>query len=35
MTEFNIIGKSYPLFDGPVKASGETEFLADIHIEGC
>ena len=35
MTEFKIIGKSYPRFDGPVKASGETEFLADIDIEGC
>lgn len=35
MSDFKIIGRSYPRFDGPVKATGETKFLADIDIEGC
>ncbi len=35
MSDFKIIGRSFPRFDGPVKAAGETKFLADIDIEGC
>ena len=35
MTDFKIIGRSIPRFDGPVKASGETKYLADIDIPGC
>lgn len=32
--EFKFIGKSLPRFDGPVKVTGETRFLADIVCEG-
>ena len=35
MAEFRIIGKSFPRFDGPVKAAGETRFLPDIEIPDC
>ena len=35
MTEFRIIGRSLPRFDGPVKAAGETKFLSDIKMPGC
>ena len=35
MSEFRIIGKSIPRFDGPVKAAGETRFLSDIDMPGC
>lgn len=35
MTDFKIIGKSFPRFDGPAKVSGETRYLADLDIPGC
>lgn len=34
MDKFKIIGKSFPRFDGPVKVTGETKFLADIDMPG-